>query len=394
LTHRGSARPAHPRHRFRWRHLVRGGVLLLVGAGRGESQCRPQPATLERTVVTALTDELAKRTATGIAAVIVTPDSVLVECVAGSRGLDPRARITRHTLFHAASLSKTFTAVAALRLVERGRLALPSMLDTYLPQFAHTGGSGLTIRDLLQHSSGLVDVINYEWDAPDTVAGALQRNLSAIIAALPQRTSDGKSRYTNTGYDLLGAIIEQVTDAPFAKYLEDSVLTPAGLQESFFRVNLRDTNRLAAGHTGTQDNLAPTDRVLMNGRHAPSSTLNLSIGDLGRWLQLHLRARTEQPHFLSAESYAAMWDTTTHFTGTSGLPVDRSAGLGWITGVRLGEFAVWHPGSDQGYSAYLMLLPDRGIAAAVLCNGERCDTGGVTQQLLRAVLHAPSVIGH
>lgn len=339
------------------------------------------------TMAAEIDSELIPGHVTGIAAELVTADAVLSQCVAGVRGLGSTAAITAHTLFHAASISKTFVAAATLRLVQRGVLDLDAPVDRYLATFPPDRAPLITIRDLMQHTSGLADVTDYGWSAPDTLPGALQRNAAAIAGTLDTRTRDRKARYTNSGVDLLGAIIERVTATPFDQYLSNDILTPTGMKESFFRVGLRDTARLAYGHLSNAGVLGATGLVLMNERHAPSSTLNVSIEDLGKWLQLHLRrGRTATGALLPESVYPAMWDTTIHLTGGNGQTLDRSVGLGWLTGRRIGEFAVWHPGADHGYRSFMMILPEHGLGAAVLCNSDHCDPSGIVQRLLAAEL--------
>ena len=145
---------------------------------------------------------------------------------AGGRGvarLDDSIAITAHSSFHQASISKTFVATAILQLVTARRFTLDTKVTALIPDFAIRGaGAGqLTVRHLLEHSSGIPDVTDYEWEKPSYDAGALRRFVATLKDSTLQFAPGTAWDYSNTAYEVLGRIIEVTTGETF-----DSVSPP------------------------------------------------------------------------------------------------------------------------------------------------------------------------
>src|SRR5205085_2570182 len=142
----------------------------------------------------------------------------------GKADLEQGVRATDASLFRIASVTKQFTAAAIMRMVERGKLSLDDDVTKYVD--FPTQGRKVTIRHLLTHTSGLASYT----DVPGFFAGGATRDLSPAevldpVRALPFEFEPGtKWAYSNTGYHLLGMVIEKVSGVPYAKHLQDELL--------------------------------------------------------------------------------------------------------------------------------------------------------------------------
>ncbi len=165
--------------------------------------------------------------------------------------------ITPNTPFHLASISKTFTATVVLRLMEQGKLSLDDRIEKYLPNFPY---SGISIKDLLSHRSGLPKYDHFmtnvrtepyrvknkrgKWvtryrsykTVPQVTGFATNEtvlqymiNNRPSIEALPNR----RYSYCNTNYAILALIVEKITNIPFPQYMKDSVFAPLGMKDSY-----------------------------------------------------------------------------------------------------------------------------------------------------------------
>ena len=154
-----------------------------------------------------------------------------------------------NTRFNIASMGKMFTAVAILELAEKGRLSLDDPLTKYLPSFpTPASGKPILIRHLLSHTSGLGDFLGAE-------AMRDARSVDEMVAALPDKSTafdpGTDYSYSNTGFLLLGSIVEKVTGQNYFEYVQDHIFKPAGMTETTFP-NLDRVNRnLAVGYERT-----------------------------------------------------------------------------------------------------------------------------------------------
>jgi CubicO group peptidase (beta-lactamase class C family) len=173
----------------------------------------------------------------GVAILIHQPGRLSFQKGYGLANLKTRKPITDHTLFELASVSKTFTATAVLILLDRGKLSLDDDIRKHLPEmpvFAHP----VHIRNLLQHTSGLPDYMDFE-DVPAKHGSYSVNDDYLKVFVRDQRTfplefqPGQKYSYNNTNFMLLASIVERVAKRPYARFLHDEVFTPTGMSHSF-----------------------------------------------------------------------------------------------------------------------------------------------------------------
>jgi CubicO group peptidase (beta-lactamase class C family) len=293
----------------------------------------------------------------------------------GVRDLQTGEPVTVHTVFNTASLTKTFTAAALMRLHEQQRLALDAPIAQYLPAFA---SSSITVTQLMTHSAGLRDMAyqseGYDEDALATYAVALARH----EVAYPPGQSWG---YTDAAFNLLGAAIESITGTKYPRYLQEEVLNKAGMHESTFDMP-KPGSDVAWPHTGKvfvrRDSRYPWDRA-----SAPSSGLNSSISDMTRWAALHVN---RDPALLSPASYDAMFQ---HRVDSSWDGI--AMGLGWQLQKRGDDWLPRHYGQEHGFTSSITLYPEQRRAIVILSNAETTPRGEI-RNLIESVLETGSYV--
>jgi len=184
------------------------------------------------------------------------------------------------TLFNVASVAKIFTAAAVLKLEMQGKLRTDDLISKHLGPFPNEK-SGATIHHLLTHTAGLVPVgtsLNYE---------SRRMFVQSVKDAPLESTPGEKYRYTNAGYVLLAAIVEEVSGQPFEKYLQKYVFGPAKMTSTGFSWDSRFNNApLATGYKGDKlEELEPTPRETDVWGNRGASNIVTTVGDLYKWIQ-------------------------------------------------------------------------------------------------------------
>lgn len=187
----------------------------------------------------------------GLQYMAITADRVLFEYADGWADIKNQKLMTLDTTLMAYSMTKTFTAVAILQLAEQRKLGLDDVIDRYLPNAAYHGNS-ITLRQLLNHTSGAPNPIPLRWvhlavedstfDEAEALATVLRKNPD--LAFEPGR----KFAYSNIGYWLLGKVVEQVTGQSYSAYMRANVLRPLGLSTQEMDFVIPDESSHANGY--------------------------------------------------------------------------------------------------------------------------------------------------
>jgi CubicO group peptidase (beta-lactamase class C family) len=287
------------------------------------------------------------------------------------------ARMTARTLFDSGSVSKQFTAAAALRLHVAGVLRLDDPISRHLPGVP-ADKAKLTLRHLLDHSSGIARWVNFS-------SAAFERRdalVADILAAPLERPIGAEFDYSNLNYFLAAALIERASGRPFERVLEEDVFAPAGLADTGFveDEDLRDRPLSArvfhvederGGPTGEVVNTTVLDYSNMWGNKGATGVVT-TVLDLHRWD----RALAGDALF-DAAAKAELFRS-----GPGGYA------LGWFVDETLtGARRVQHSGSTRGYTAQLTRLVDDDVVIAVLAD-EDGDAPGLANRLELALLAA------
>lgn len=288
------------------------------------------------------------------AAVLVARDAEpLARLAYGLADLELAAAVTPATNFRLASITKQFTAAAILLLAEEKRLGIDARARHWLPALP-PAADAVTIRQLLTHSSGLID---YE----DLVAATTTRQLvDADVLALLEREDrtyfpPGSSyRYSNGGYALLALIAERASGRSFADFLRDRIFGPLGMAgTAACRNGIGEISRRAYGYSANGERWLRTDQSLTSAVLGDGGVYS-SIDELAKW-----DAALYDDRLLSDGSRRQMFAPA----AATGDPATRY-GFGW----RITGDSQWHSGETIGFRNVLVRFPDRRLTVVVLTN--------------------------
>lgn len=303
----------------------------------------------------------------------------------GVRDLDTGAPVTPRSLFHLASISKPFVATAVVQLVEQGKIALDAPVVTYLPYFRLKDPrfQAITIRQLLTHTSGMPDVIDYHWHAPEDDEEALERYVRTLGDEELLAAPGEKYAYSNVAFEILGDVIAKASGQPFEEYVKAHILAPLAMHDSTFLRSEVSPDLAVTPHFGAPLTVLP-GAYPYNRAHAPSSTLHSNVEEMGQWAIANLnRGRLHNTQILQPESHNQLWQLNVQ-TGEEVWA--EAVGLSWFFGTYRGRHIIHHGGSDPGFGSELVLIPDEDAALIVLANANTAAIAGVTDAALDILL--------
>lgn len=342
----------------------------------------PRP-DLTRTLEPALVELVRRFRLPGLAIGIVREDEVVYARGFGEASRGSGRALTPQSIFHMASVSKLFTATAAMQLVEAGKLELDAPLTKYLPYFrlAEEQSKTITVRQVLTHTSGFPDVRDYEWDKPQRDAGAAERYVRSLAGEKLLFAPGKGSSYSNMAFDTLGDVIAKAAGMSFDDYVKSHILVPLGMSKSSFIHAETPEELRTQGHSNAfskRVDQAPCPVYPYNRRHAPSSTLNSNVEDMCRWARANLaRGALDGQRILATKSYDLMWSRADE---------TPTIGLAWALGELAGRATVSHSGGDVGYNSFLLLLPAEKLGVVVMINSDVSPVDEVARVAVLAAL--------
>jgi CubicO group peptidase (beta-lactamase class C family) len=295
----------------------------------------------------------------------------------GMSDLQHGLAITPASIFHVASISKEFAAYSVALLAEDGRLSLDDDVRKYVPEVPDLG-KVITIRHLIQHTSGLRDqwqLLRYAgWREDDLIT---ERDVLGIVSRQKGLNfSPGDEWiYSNTGYTLLGVIVHRVSGKTLRAFAQDRIFAPLGMRDTHFHDDhtmiVRDRTSAYAPREGGGWKIS----IPVFDTYGATS-LFTTPGDLLTWM-----ANLDAPTVGSRALVDAAQRTAVLRDGTP-----TGYGYGLTVGTYRGLAAIGHGGADAGYRAQVERYPERGLAIAVLCNASTALPGvllhGVADVLL------------
>ncbi len=319
----------------------------------------------------------------------------------GFTSFDRTFLVNEETQFYVASVTKLFTASAIMQLVEDGKLDLDEKIAFYLPEFTMKDKRYLdiTVYHLLTHTSGL-KWDNYLKDSPND-STALAKFIGSLnkskLKFKPGEKFDG-STYSNTGYDILGYLVQRVSGLNYNDYIKRHLLVPSEMNNTTFNSEEVDIEKMAIPNIlsgGSREirrfNLYgivkdvnpvlkyPENEIIKrkvydsNSEHDPSGNLLSSSSDLVKWMTNCLAILDDtshtDTHFLSAETLSDMWELKESIENKI-----TSIGLCWwrYEDEKYGDY-VYHVGRDPGTSTTLMIFPEQNFGITILCNAMYAD---------------------
>ncbi len=344
--------------------------------------------------VQAVLDELTGDRVPGLSAVVMRGNEVLWAGAAGYADLERREPARPDTVYLWFSMTKIATATAVVQLAERGRLGLDEPVTAYLPEL--TSEPPITIRNLLEHGSGLPNPIPVRWVHPASEPGPPSREFALRILERGRRKRAGvAARYSNPGYLALGEVVAAAAGESYEDYVRRNLLEPLGMAHTDFAYSDALAPHAATGYQLRRSALTPLFRLMLpRGIVGPTSGRFLSFNrfcvdgasyggligsaqDAARFLALHAGGGGK---VLSLEGVRSMQQLAMH-----GRKLD--VGLGWFRrhGDRdLGAPYVEHLGGGGGFFNMMRLFTESGLGVIVMGNATSYDHQRVAQAALEA----------
>jgi CubicO group peptidase (beta-lactamase class C family) len=285
----------------------------------------------------------------------------------GVKNTDTKEKLEPYNTFHIASVSKTFTATTVMQLYEKGKIDINKPLITYLPYFTMKDEryKDITVKEMLNHTSGMPDVDDYEWDKGIKDEGAAERYTRSLSDSRLISTPGTEFHYSNIAFDIMADLIAKVSGISFEKYAKENILTPLEMNESSFYYPEIKKSLRTSPHIGNPPKVLPT--YPYNRMHAPSSTLNTNVLEMSHWAIANIyNGKYKNTQILSPETHLMMMTPT--FIRNKDQNI--SIGLSWFMYPYKGMTNYEHGGSDDGYRSLLTLIPEKKIGIIILSNIE------------------------
>ncbi len=322
--------------------------------------------------------------APGLAVAVVRDAKVVYAKGFGFADLQNNVPVTPKTVFRLGSVTKQFTATIVMQLVQEGKLSLDSTLGSLLPD-SPKAWSAVTVRQLLSHTGGIPNYTN----SPSFVS--MIRNEVTVdhindnVISKPLDFAPGSSwSYSNSGYILLGQIIEKVTGNRFANELHKRILDPLGMHETYFVRETEIVKNRASGYTFGSGRLAQSGYINMTWPFA-AGAMESTVLDLAKW-----DAALYTDKILPQTALAQMWEPVMVANGKA-----QDYGFAWETQTMNGIKLVFHGGGIPGFSTFILRAPSVGTTVIALCNWDLKDPSDLCKHVMGFLDHrlqAPPVV--
>ena len=307
----------------------------------------------------------------GAALLVMDRGNIVYQHAYGFKHLANATRVDITTCFRLASLTKQFTAMCILQLVNAGKLSLDDPIRLYLDSLpAYT--ENIKVRNLLTHTSGLVD---YE----DLIPPSQTRQVLDIDCKRLMHTTDhlyfqpGTAyRYSNTGFALLALIVQKVSGQDFATYLQQHIFQPLQMKASLALEAGKSTvpNR-AMGHSRTTSGWEVTDQSVTSAVLGDGG-IYTNVQDMAKWLRAICNYK-----LIPASLQQQAWSRAAL---NSGVPIDY--GFGWHVEDFRGKAHPYHSGSSIGFRNHVLLFPEYQRAVIILTNRDEGDPMIETKKIM------------
>jgi len=301
--------------------------------------------------------QLFKSNEPGCAVLVTHKDDIIYKKAFGMANLEFNIPMKPDMVFGIASITKQFTGIAIMQLVEKGKIRLQDSINKYIPDYP-THGYYITIEHLLTHTSGIK---NYQLIKFDSIVSRLDHKPKDFINLFMNEDMDfvpgTKWNYSNSGYFLLGYIIEKISEMSYQQYIEENILKPAGMSNSYYndykRIIKNRVNGYRKGVNGFENPLYLSPTVLYS-----AGALMCNVDDMFKYYQ-------------ALNSYKLVSKESLEKTRTSYKLIDGTeTGYGYGVEVRevYGFPAVYHAGGGAGFYTLQMYFPQKDVNFIIFSN--------------------------
>ena len=313
----------------------------------------------------------------GCALAVIKEGKFIYERGYGCANLEHGTPITPSSVFYIASVSKQFTAMSILVLVQQGKLSLDDDIRKHLSEIPDFG-SVITIRHLIHHTSGLRD---YEellamagWRMDDVLTREHMLNMVSHQKELNFRPGD-EYQYCNTGYCLLAEIVARVSGQSFREFTDANIFKPLGMTNTQFH---DDHERIVRNRADSYrpDGIKSFKNAFNNASVVGGGGMYSTVGDLAKWVNNFDHGRVGGPEVLKQMHEQGVLNDGKTNRYAFGLAIEDYKGMKLVE----------HTGAFGGYRSEIIRVPDRKLAVILLCNTSAINTSQLTRQVADIVL--------
>jgi len=315
----------------------------------------------------------------GAAAIVTKGDNVLYKTAIGKANLELNVDMTPDHIFRIGSITKQFTSTAIMMLHEEGKLDINNAITDYLKDYP-TNDQLITVEHLLTHTSGIQSYT----DLPGFMEKEVRFDLTVselidVFKDEPMNFDPGENwRYNNSGYILLGAIIESVSGETYEDYIEKHIFDELGMESSYYDNNEEIVAMRATGYQpGDGGSIINSDYISMTLPYAAGSLMS-TVGDLNTWNSAFMDGK-----LISSESMDRVFTPYVLNDGD-----DTGYGYGWSISKIGGKQSYEHGGGIFGFLSMGIYIPEDDVYVAILSN---CTCQSPDQAALRMAALASGV---
>lgn len=304
----------------------------------------------------------------GLALGVVQGDRVLHLRGFGAADDSGRA-VTTQTPFNIGSVTKSFTAMAVMQLVENAQIQLDAPVQQYLPWFRladSRASSVVTVRELLNHTSGIGTRAG-EYGSlctPNTTPDDMVRSLAKVWPPAPPGHT---FQYSNANYVTLGVLVEAASGKPYADYVQQHILAPLDMTNTFLSREQALQHGAAVGHRTLAGVTAAGPPGYFCPGYLPAGFIVSTAQDMTHWLMAQLNQGRYRGQSVLSRAGVAEMHRPGVLTGSPSRP-GSGYGMGWAVGTSLGAPVVWHNGDDAYFHADVRMAPQQNLGVVVLMN--------------------------
>jgi len=321
-----------------------------------------------------------KQDGPGATVLVARKGEVIYKKAFGMADLELAVPMQIDMIFRIGSITKQFTAVAILQLAEQGKLALQDDIKKFIPDYP-TNGNTITIEHLLTHTSGIKSYTGMK-----DFMTIMRKDMkpAEIIDVFKNETMEfapgTKWNYNNSGYILLGYIIEKVSGKTYEQYVKDHLFTPAGMNNSGYGNENRIIKNRAKGYQGGNDGYENASYLSMTLPYAAGSLIS-SVEDLWKW--------NRAVHSYKIVSKASLDKAFTNYKLVNNKPTNY--GYGWALSKVQGSPTIEHSGGINGFQTDALYMPKEDIFVAIFSNCNCNPPGDMTQRIAAITMGNPYI---
>lgn len=333
---------------------------------------------------------------------IMVDDSLVIENYEGITNFSTQKKNNSSAVFRIASMSKSFTAMAIVKLRDEGKLNLDDAISKYIPAFKTikmltTDAAPITIRDLLTHGAGFPE--DNPWG--DRQLAKTDAALQALLKELSFSTTTNSSyEYSNLGFALLGKIITVVSKQPYQTYVQENIFKPLGMKNTYWDYTKVNKENLALGYRWINENYEeqPLLPDAKDGSWGAMGAMLTTIPDFCKYLKLYINSYPSNSNFYSPIKKSSVremyhpWRLRAFNPNAKNslgkfCPTVAAYGYGLVNS-RDCNNTIWvgHSGGLPGFGSHWRFLPEHGIGMVVFANRTYAPMAALTNLVMDSLL--------